>query len=124
MSAAEIDDYIGALDEPKRSTLEKVRGTILEIVPDAEQGLSYGAPVFKINGKAVAGFAAFKNHLTYAPHSSHVTAQLADELQGYVVSKGSFQFDVAVESPDRYFPLSTPVASIVSNAGFRVKSVM
>ena len=101
MSAAEIDDYIGALDEPKRSTLEKVRQTILVIVPDAEQGISYGAPVFKVNGKAVAGFAAFKNHLTFATHTGNVTAQLTDELAGYVVSKGSFQFDVATPLPKK-----------------------
>ena len=45
MPAKDIDDYLAAVDEPKRSTLETVRTRILEIVPDAEQGLSYGAPV-------------------------------------------------------------------------------
>ena len=97
MSSQEVDAYIAALDEPKRSTLEQVRRTILEVVPDAEQGISYGAPVFRVRGKVVAGFAAFKNHLTYTPHSGSVTAQLPDELSGYVVSKGSFQF--AVDTP-------------------------
>jgi uncharacterized protein YdhG (YjbR/CyaY superfamily) len=97
MSSAEIDAYLQALDEPRRSTLEKVRATILSIIPEAEQGLSYGAPVFKVDGKAVAGFAAFTKHLTYAPHSGTVTAKLPDELAGYVVSKGSFQF--AVDTP-------------------------
>jgi uncharacterized protein YdhG (YjbR/CyaY superfamily) len=99
VSAQEIDAYIGALDEPKRATLEQVRRTILEIVPDAEQGLSYGAPAFTVDGKRVAGFAAFAKHLTYAPHSGTVTAQLADELSGYVVSKGSFQFAVDMPLP-------------------------
>lgn len=97
MSSAEIDAYLAALDEPRRSTLEAVRRSILEVVPEAEQGISYGAPVFKVRGKAVAGFAAFKNHLTYAPHSGTVTAALGTELDGYVVSKGSFQF--AVDTP-------------------------
>ena len=101
MSAKDIDDYLAAVDEPKRSTLETVRTRILEIVPDAEQGLSYGAPVFSVRGKKVAGFAAFKNHLTYAPHSGTVTAQLPDELAGYVVSKGSFQFDVDKPLPKK-----------------------
>jgi uncharacterized protein YdhG (YjbR/CyaY superfamily) len=97
VSAAEVDAYLAEVDEPKRSTLEQVRRTILEVVPDAEQGLSYGAPVFKVRGKAVAGFAAFKNHLTYAPHSGTVTARLSEELADYTVSKGSFQF--AVDTP-------------------------
>ena len=99
MSAREVDDSIAALDEPRRSTLEQVRRTILEVVPEAEQGMSYGVPAFTVDGKRVAGFAAFKGHLTYAPHSGTVTAQLADELSGYVVSKGSFQFPVDTPLP-------------------------
>jgi uncharacterized protein YdhG (YjbR/CyaY superfamily) len=101
MSADDIDAYINALDEPSRSTLEQVRRTILEIVPEAEQGLSYGAPAFTVDGKRVAGFAAFAKHLTYAPHSGTVTAKLPDELAGYVVSKGSFQFSVDAPLPKK-----------------------
>jgi hypothetical protein len=29
-------------------------------------------PAFKVQGKTVAGFAAFKNHLSYLPHSESV----------------------------------------------------
>jgi len=101
MSAKDVDDYLAGIDEPKRSTLETVRSRILEIIPEAEQGLSYGAPTFSVRGKKVAGFAAFKNHLTYAPHSGTVTAQLHHELAGYVVSKGSFQFDVDKPLPKK-----------------------
>jgi uncharacterized protein YdhG (YjbR/CyaY superfamily) len=97
VSAADVDAYLADVDEPKRSTLEQLRRTILTVIPEAEQGLSYGAPVFKVRGKAVAGFAAFTGHLTYAPHSGTVTGKLPDELAGYVVSKGSFQF--AVDQP-------------------------
>ena len=46
MSAAEIDEYLRAVDEPKRETLQALRRTILEIVPDAEQGISYRVPRF------------------------------------------------------------------------------
>ena len=44
MSATEVDEYLRGLDEPKRSTLQALRGTILEIVPDAEQVISYRLP--------------------------------------------------------------------------------
>jgi hypothetical protein len=43
------------VDEPKRSTLESLRGTILEIVPDAEQVISYRVPAFRVGGQTVAG---------------------------------------------------------------------
>ena len=47
MSSREIDRYLAALDEPKRSTLEALRRSILDVVPEAEQCISYGVPAFK-----------------------------------------------------------------------------
>jgi uncharacterized protein YdhG (YjbR/CyaY superfamily) len=97
MSAQEIDQYLDALDEPKRSTLARLRQTILNILPEAEQCISYSMPAFKIRGKTIAGFAAFKNHLSYLPHSGSVFPQLQDELKGYVTSTGALRF--AVDEP-------------------------
>jgi len=94
MSAAEIDDYLHHLDEPKRSTLSQLRRDILAVVPDAEQCISYAVPGFKVAGKAIAGFAAFKNHLSYLPHSGSVFPELADELAGYEKSSGALRFPV------------------------------
>ena len=97
MSARDVDEYLAALDEPKRGTLGRLRDTILELAPEAEQCISYGMPAFRLNGKVVAGFAAFKNHLSYFPHSGSVLPELADDLVGYAVSKGTLQF--AVDTP-------------------------
>ena len=94
MSAAEIDDYLHHLDEPKRSTLSQLRRDILAVVPDAEQCISYAVPGFKVAGKTIAGFAAFKNHLSYLPHSGSVFPELADELAGYEKSSGALRFPV------------------------------
>jgi uncharacterized protein YdhG (YjbR/CyaY superfamily) len=94
MSAQEIDAYLEGLDEPKRSTLQQLRETILEVVPDAEQGISYGLPAFRVHGKVVAGFAAFKNHLSYLPHSGSVLPALGDEVAGYGGTKGSLHFPI------------------------------
>ena len=60
MSAEEIDQYLDALEEPQRATLARLRQTILDILPDAEQGISYGVPAFKVRGKTIAGFAALR----------------------------------------------------------------
>ena len=94
MSAEEIDDYLRGVDEPKRSTLQALRRTILDVIPDAEQGISYGMPAFRVQGKTVAGFAAFKDHLSYLPHSGTVLGQLADDLAGYTMTKGSLHFTI------------------------------
>jgi uncharacterized protein YdhG (YjbR/CyaY superfamily) len=97
VSAQEIDEYLGALEEPKRTTLARLRQTILEIVPEAEQGISYGVPAFKVRGKTIAGLAAFKDHLSYLPHSGSVFPQLKEELKGYTTSSGALRF--AIDQP-------------------------
>lgn len=94
MSKQEIDQYLGTLDEPKRAALAHLRDTIVAIVPDAEQCISYGMPAFKLRGKAIAGFAAFKSHLSYLPHSGSVIPPLAKETEGYTKTKGSLHFPV------------------------------
>jgi uncharacterized protein YdhG (YjbR/CyaY superfamily) len=99
MSVAEIDEYLERLEEPKRSTLSRLRGDILSVIPDAEEGLSYAVPAFKVNGKTVAGFAAFKNHLTYLPHSGSVFPELSEDLAGYETSPGALRFPVDTPLP-------------------------
>jgi uncharacterized protein YdhG (YjbR/CyaY superfamily) len=94
VSAQEIDQYLDALEEPKRTTLARLRQTILQILPEADQGISYGVPAFKVRGKTIAGFAAFKNHLSYLPHSGSVFPQLRDELKGYTTSTGALRFGI------------------------------
>jgi uncharacterized protein YdhG (YjbR/CyaY superfamily) len=89
-----VDAYLAALEEPKRSTLEVLRRTILEVVPDAEQVISYRVPAFRVGGKTIAGFAAFKNHLSYLPFSGSVLPRLADELVGYSGTKSALHFPV------------------------------
>ena len=59
MTADEVDAYLAGLEEQKLSTLEAVRRSILAVVHDAEEGISYGMPAFRVGGKVVAGFAAF-----------------------------------------------------------------
>ncbi len=94
MSAAEIDAYLDELEEPKRSTLSQLRRDILAAVPDAEQCISYAVPGFKVAGKTIAGFAAFKNHLSYLPHSGSVFPELTNELAGDEKSSGALRFPV------------------------------
>jgi uncharacterized protein YdhG (YjbR/CyaY superfamily) len=101
MSRQEIDAYLAELDEPKRSTLEALRNSIMEVVPDAEQGLAYRMPAFKVHGKTVAGFAAFKDHLSYLPHSGSVLAELGDDVASFDTSKGSLKFAIDKPLPKR-----------------------
>ena len=69
-------------------------------MPDAEQCISYRMPAFRVDGKVVAGFAAFKNHLSYLPHSGSVIADLGDAVAGYGGTPGSLHFPVDSPLPD------------------------
>jgi uncharacterized protein YdhG (YjbR/CyaY superfamily) len=94
VSAEEINEYLRGIEEPKRFTLEILRRTILEVVPQAEQRLSYRVPAFRVERKVVAGFAAFKDHLSYLPFSGSVLDQLADDLEDYEMTKSALHFPV------------------------------
>ena len=99
VSKQEVDDYLDTLDEPKRGTLTQLRDTIITVVPETEQCISCGMPAFKVRGKTIAGFAAFKNHLSYLPHSGSVISQIGDELVGYSRTKGALHFPVDTPVP-------------------------
>ena len=100
MSEQEIDDYLAAVPEPQRSTLEALRTSILAVVPDAEQCISYSLPAFRVDGKVVAGFAAFKRHLSYLPHSGAVLSSLGEAVAGYESTPGSLHFPLDQPLPD------------------------
>lgn len=92
MSSDEIDTYLAGVPEPGRSTLRRLRTVVCDILPEAEEGLSYGVPAFRLGGTAVAGFAAFAGHLSYLPHSGRVLTELGDAVAGYGTSKGALRF--------------------------------
>ena len=100
MATRDIDSYLAGVGEPKRSTLEQLRQCVLDVIPDAEECISYGLPAFKVQGKTVAGFGAFKNHLSYFPHSGSVLPELSEDLAGYEGSKGTLQFAIDTPLPE------------------------
>ena len=54
----------------------------------------WSLPAFRLQGKVIAGFAAFKNHLAYLPHSGSTFAALTDDLAGYDSTPGSLHFPI------------------------------
>ena len=93
MSSPETESYLANLDEPKRATLQRLREDILSVVPGAEEVISYQVPAFRVEGKVVAGFAAFKNHLSYLPFSGSVLDKIP-ESKTYGGTKSALHFPV------------------------------
>ncbi|HWB88544.1 MAG TPA: DUF1801 domain-containing protein [Acidimicrobiia bacterium] len=95
-----MDEYMEGAPEPQRSTLNDLRDTLRRILPDAEETMSYNMPAFKVEGKAVGGFAWFKNHCSFFPHSGTVLPELAEQLEGYEWTKGTLKFGVDEPLPE------------------------
>jgi uncharacterized protein YdhG (YjbR/CyaY superfamily) len=94
-----IDAYLAAVKGEKRAALDKLRKTILAIVPGAEECISYTIPAFRLQGRIVAGFAATAKGCSYFPFSGSTLRTLADELAGYEQTKSSLHFDPAKPLP-------------------------
>jgi len=73
--------------------LEKMRETIQQTAPEAVEAISYQMPTFKLNGKNLVHFAAYKNHIGFYPIPSGIEA-FKQELSPYKQGKGSVQFPI------------------------------
>jgi uncharacterized protein YdhG (YjbR/CyaY superfamily) len=90
--AADIDQYLATVPEDARATLEKIRQIVRAAAPKAVEAIWYQIPTFKLDGRALVGFAAFKNHCSFFPMSMAVMRTYHDELNSYDTSKGTIRF--------------------------------
>ena len=88
-----IDEYINTFPKDIQSILEKMRRTIRKAAPEAVEAISYQMPTFKLNGKNLVHFAAYKNHIGFYPIPSGIEA-FKQELSPYKQGKGSVQFPI------------------------------
>ena len=109
-----IDEYIKDFTGNVQRTLESVRQTIRKAAPEAVEAISYQMPTFKLNGKNLVHFAAFKNHIGFYPIPSAVEA-FKKELSSYKQGKGSVQFPIAEP---------VPLDLIRRIVEFRIKEIM
>ena len=93
-----MDEYIKTFPKDVQSILEEMRNTIRKAAPEATEAISYQMPTFKLNGKNLVHFAAFKNHVGFYPIPSAIKA-FERELSRYKQGKGSVQFPIDKQIP-------------------------
>jgi uncharacterized protein YdhG (YjbR/CyaY superfamily) len=103
----ELDDYLSGLEPSARAAFARVRDLAMEIVPDAEQGRSYGMAALRYRNKPLLGFLATKRHLSIFPFSPASVEAVREELAGFDLSKGTVRFSAETPLPDE------PVRSLV-----------
>ena len=89
----DVTEYIRSKPENIQKTLNQSRATILECAPNVNESIAYGMPAYKLNGRPLAYFAVFKNHIGFyaTPHAHEVFVK---ELAKYTQGKGSVQFPI------------------------------
>lgn len=94
-----VDEYLAAVPEPARGTLEKLRTMIRSAAPPgATETISYGIPAFKYKGILV-WYAAFSNHCSLFPTAA-IIAAFRNELEEFETSKGTIRFPLDRPPPE------------------------
>ncbi|MGN7149983.1 iron chaperone [Arthrobacter sp. SAFR-179] len=95
-----VDQALALIEEPDRSCLQHVVELARTLAPDATEGMSYGMPALKLDGKPLVAAVATAKHLSIFPFSSAVVEAVADRLEGYSLSKGTIRFTADHPVPD------------------------
>lgn len=113
MSVSPIEEFIARYPATVQVILQKIRAVIHKSAPKAEEAMSYGIPTFKLNGKNLVHFSAFKEHIGFYPTPTGIE-KFKTELSAYESAKGSVKF-----------PLNKPIpyTLIGKITQFRVKEV-
>jgi uncharacterized protein YdhG (YjbR/CyaY superfamily) len=110
-----VTAYIAGFPQSVRTVLKRVRAIIRKTVPEADEMITYQIPTYKLHGRRLLYFAAWKEHYSLYPSNARLVAAFKRELDGYELSKGTIRF-----------PLSEPVpVNLIGRiAKFRARQVM
>jgi uncharacterized protein YdhG (YjbR/CyaY superfamily) len=101
--AKEVDAYLAQVPKGQRAALETLRKTIRSAAPKATETISYGMPAFKLDGRFLVSYAAWKKHSSLYPVSAFSLKAVGEDPAKFDVSKGTLRFP----------PTEPPPASLV-----------
>jgi len=109
-----IDEYIKTFPKDVQSLLQGIRQTIRKAAPEAVETISYQMPTFKLNGRFLVSFAAWKHHVAMYPIPSG-TETFKKKISEYKGAKSTARF-----------PLDKPVPYdlVTQLVTFRVKEAL
>ncbi|MCW1949092.1 MAG: DUF1801 domain-containing protein [Candidatus Shapirobacteria bacterium] len=87
-----VGEYIDRQPLLQKELLNKIRQLIKELIPNAEERMSYGVPAFRLDGKQIL-YAAFKNHIGFYPEPE-IIEKFKKELVNYETTKGTIKFNL------------------------------
>src|SRR5436853_2815778 len=112
--AKNIDEYIAGAPDNVQEILEKIRLTVSEAAPEAQEKISYHIPTFTFRGAVLVHFTAYKNHIGLYPAPSAIE-EFKKELAVYGSGKSTLQFP---------FDPPVPYGFISKLVKFRMKAIL
>jgi uncharacterized protein YdhG (YjbR/CyaY superfamily) len=98
-AAAEVRAYLAALPPAVRQRLQQIRAIVRATAPAAVEHFSYRMPGFRLEGKTLVWYAAFKSHTSLFPITPALLRAHRIDVAGYVTSKGTIQFPLDAPLP-------------------------
>jgi len=99
----EVTEYVASLPDPERTVVAGLLDRVRALVPDAEQGTSYGMAAYRHRGRPLVAVVVGPRGCTAYPFSSDVTAAVLATLDGFDATKGGIRFTVDRPLPGEAF---------------------
>src|SRR5436190_23816777 len=80
-----VNEYIASRPKDVQAILRRVRSIIRKAVPDAEEGISYQIPAYRLNSRLFLFFAGWKEHYSLYPASNALVTTFKKELEPYAL---------------------------------------
>jgi len=96
-----VQDYLETLNSDDKAAIKRIYDIAKKLVPEAEEGMSYGMAALKYKGKGLVSAVVFKNHMSYFPYSGTIPGQISEELKGFEFSKGTIYFSLDHQLSDK-----------------------
>lgn len=95
-----VSEYLSTLEGADHAALERVYAIASELVPDAQEGTSYGMPALIYRGKGLIAAMRTKKFFSIYPFSGAVVTVNHDVLGDFETTSGSIHFSLDHQLPE------------------------